>query len=756
MDGRYDPYIRAAGDDLESEDRFDNWEDLRGWLDAQPLRRIDKRVRRVSAAASPIELSFREWLRRKFGFAPPAVAGQIEPRGWESVVAHRQRLSLGLTTASTLGLLYVTYRVLDDQQMPMATLVIYMVIYAAMTFFLTSNFWKTMLGTLYVLQGPAGNPWHPSRTARDPDIGTKVAIVYPVYHEDVARVAAGMATTWESLANRHPEFARHFHMFLISDSRLPEYALAEEAAVHELSRSFPEARFYFRRRAINANAKLGNVEDFCRRWGSDYRYMLVMDADSVMDGDAVVALLRMMEGNDRIGILQTNPKPALRQSLFGRMQQFSARLFGSVFAYSLQVMYMGNASYIGHNALIRLQPFIEHCFLPNLSGPKPWGGKPMSHDIVESAMMARAGYEVWFLPEIEGSYEEVPANIVGFLIRERRWMQGNLQHLRFLFMPGLRSIHRETFLNGSLGYIAAPLWAIFLVLSTAWMLNFMANGLSALQDLAGLQVPMFFLMSSGLIFLFLPRLIALAVFIDRRYAWQYGGKAKLVISVLLETAFSIIFSPIIMISVTRFLWFWVKRKSISWGNQDRGDAPLPWRQCLQHFSWVSAIGLTALYLMQRGIGNIPPNLGLIMETMSDGWAKAEYLLYAYAPILLGFIGSIWIVRVTSLTFPAVRRARIFCIPEEIDTPAVLAAVITWQRKFEDAVPDPAQRSKVLQFVVSDPQFFVAHRPQTRIRRLVAARLLPKIRAGDLLTDEELLLALGERRCFELMHFEARH
>jgi membrane glycosyltransferase len=73
------------------------------------------------------------------------------------------------------------------------------------------------------------------------------------------------------------------------------------------------------------------------------------------------------------------------------MQQFAGRLYGSVFSYSLQAMLMGNASYIGHDAMIRLKPFIEHCMLPELSGTAPWGGKPLSHDIIESAMMAQAG-----------------------------------------------------------------------------------------------------------------------------------------------------------------------------------------------------------------------------------------------------------------------------------------------------------------------------------------------------------------------------
>ena len=710
-------------------------------------------LHRTPAAPSQLDLSVRQSLRRKFGLSrsKPARGWSARgwpPRGWERVVAHRQRLSLGLTAIATCVLLAGTWSVLDRQGMSAVTMTAYLAIYGAMNFFLMNSFWKTVLGIIYVLRGEDRNPWHPVHWARDPLPGTRVAILFPVFHEDVARVAAGMAATWESIERTAPGLAGRFDLFLISDSRLPEYAIAEEAAVYALRARLPGARVYYRRRTRNANAKLGNIEDFCRRWGGDYKYMLVMDADSVMDGEAVVSLLRMMEGNDRIGILQTNPKPVLRETLFGRMQQFSGRLYGSVFSYSLMVMYMGDASYIGHNAMVRVKPFMEHCFLPQLPGRKPWGGKPLSHDIVESAMMARAGYEVWFLPEIAGSFEEVPANILAFLVRERRWMQGNLQHLRFLFLPGLRSIHRETFLNGSLGYVAAPLWAMFLVLSTFWMVDFLGNGLAALGELSTLRLPMAYLMVSGLIFLFLPRIIALAIHLERKVARGFGGKAKLTASVVLESAFSLVFSPIIMLSVTRFLWLWVKRRGIVWGTQQRGDETLPWRDCLAHFTWISLIGLAALAALALGVSSIPQNLALIMETMSDGWARGDYLLYAFSPVLFAFIASVWIVRVTSKRFPAIERMRLFSIPEEADPPEVLERLRHWLAELQRAVPDPADREATIAFATADPRFIVQHQAQTRARGAVAERMLDKLQRGEALQDEELMLALNERRCFE--------
>ena len=755
MVSRFEPYVAGAGvsqDDVPHEAaRLRSWGDLHRWLDARRPHSVLRRMRRVPIITAKLDMSLRRSLREKFGLIELVPLEAFTPRGWEAVVAHRQRLSLALSVVSTVGLLVLTFFVLQNQQLPEMTRALYMVVYGAMTFFLASNFWKTMLGTLYMLRGAAGNPWHPSRAMSDPDPETRVAVLYPVYHEEVARVAAGIAATWESLARGHPALAQHFDNFLISDSQLPGYAVIEEAAVHELARAFPDGRFYYRRRQGNANAKLGNIEDFCRRWGDDYKYMLVMDADSIMDGDALVTLLRMMEGNDRLGILQSNPKPVLRENLFGRMHQFAARLYGTVFSYSLQVMNMGNATYIGHNAMIRLEPFINHCILPVLSGPRPWGGKPLSHDTVESAMMARAGYEVWFLPEIAGSFEEVPANILGFLARERRWMQGNLQHLRFVFLPGLRSIHRETFLNGSLGYIAAPLWAFFLVLSTYGMLHFLRFGMSGFGNLSSLRMPLAYLLVSALVFLFLPRIIAFAIHIGSDRAWQYGGKFKLTISVLLETVFSLVFSPIIMIFVTRFIWLWLRRKAISWDTQQRGDEPLPWSACLRAFGWVSPVGLVALASLTWSINLIPVNLSLIVEYMSGGWLRGEYLIYWLSPILFAFVGAAWIVRVTSLSFPALRKARLFCIPEEIAPPGVVAAVPVWQRQFEALLPNADDREAALKFAVSSRQFYIRHRAETRSRPRIAGYLLPKIENDEALSDRELLFGLSERSCFDLLH-----
>lgn len=81
--------------------------------------------------------------------------------------------------------------------------------------------------------------------------------------------------------------------------------------------------------------------------------------------------------------------------------------------------------------------------------------------------MGRAGFEIWFAHDWGGSYEESPPNILDELKRDRRWCQGNLQHLRLLFGDGIRWGHRAIMTMGVMTYASALLSAIFLVFSSA-------------------------------------------------------------------------------------------------------------------------------------------------------------------------------------------------------------------------------------------------------------------------------------------------
>lgn len=748
----FSTYLQEAEEDPEAVP-VRSWDQLDAWLDRTRAPELQPSPARLPIIPPNLRLRWKESLYQKLRSSrlDAENSGPSDAAGWESLVEHRRRIAFVCTTLTVVAILLLTSQTLRAEQMPWASARIYLAIYGLMTWFLASNFFKLTIGSWHALRGAASNPWHPAHTTVSPRPEARVAIIYPVYHEDVARVTAGMAATWASLVRDHPEMARHFDNFLLSDSRKVEYWIAEQAAVHHLRREFPDARFFYRRRGSNLNAKLGNTIDFCRRWGHHYEYMVVMDADSLMSGEALVSLLRMMEGNERIGILQTNPKPILRRSLFGRMHQFAARLYGSVFSYSLQSVHMGHSIYIGHNAMIRMKPFIQHCILPDLSGPTPWGGKPLSHDIIESALMARAGYEVWFLPEIEGSYEEIPANVLGFLIRERRWMQGNLQHFRFLFLGGLRATHRETFLTGAMGYVSAPLWAVFLVVSAYGMVHFLRSGALDASSLGSIEVPMIMLLISSIVFLFMPRILAVLANIESARARLYGGKVKMLASLGLETLFSFFFSPIMMVFITRFVWLWVKRRSISWGTQQRDDEALPWSACLEHFSWVSAVGLIAWYLIYVQTDAIGAVRSMAIETISGGWASPSDLLFWFFPILAGLSFSPFIARFTSRSFPVLERLGLFLIPEEVEPPNVVRDVGVWETWLRNVLPDPEDREATVGYAVSDPGFYVRHRAETRSRPHVAAWLLPKILTGVPLSERETLFAIGERDCFSALH-----
>ena len=127
-------------------------------------------------------------------------------------------------------------------------------------------------------------------------------------------------------------------------------------------------KIFYRRRRRRVKRKSGNLDDFCRRWGGDYKYMVVLDADSVMSGECLTSLVRLMEATPDAGIIQTAPRASGMDTLYARMQQFATRVYGPLFTAGLHFWQLGESHYWGHNAIIRMKPFIEHCALAPLPG----------------------------------------------------------------------------------------------------------------------------------------------------------------------------------------------------------------------------------------------------------------------------------------------------------------------------------------------------------------------------------------------------
>jgi len=656
-----------------------------------------------------------------------------------------------LTLVTVVGLLLLVDNILRDQALAPVWRVVYLSSYGLMSFFMIYNFYMILIGTWHVSQGIVGNPYHPLRERADPPKGEIMALLFPVYQEDVARVLAGLVATWDSIRTYRPDLALRVHAFLLSDSQCPAMVAHETMAVQRLKQERPDLPLFYRHRPININQKMGNLADFFRRYGRHYAYTLIMDADSIMDGEACIELWRAMVTHPRIGILQTNPRPVFRESFFGRMLQFSAHLYGSVFSYSLMVMQMGHAGYIGHNALIRTQAFMDHCILPKLPGSKPWGGKPLSHDFVEAAMMCRAGYEVWFVPELKGSYEEVPANIIAFLIRERRWMQGNLQHLRLLFINGLRWMHREIFINGAMGYITAPIWFVFLLVSAYTMVHFLSAAKLSIGSIRMLIVPMGLLLAASVVFLFLPRILAIFMHMRSHKAPMYGGRIKLIWSVLFDTALSFFYTPLLMVMISYFLWAWIKRRTVLWGQQQRDDRAVSWKDAWKSFRGVMILGIAgwaALLTLVRGAIQSPH--AILLESITDGWMQPSSMLMWYAPILSGWTLSVFLVQWTSRTFPTINRLHWFAIPEEVNPPKLLQEVRALEQRFRSwwQIPDtdnPREYLPAFARIYKAQQENIGELPHRHAKTELYRRLRDKAMAEGKLSQREWILLMGSRQ-----------
>ena len=460
-------------------------------------------------------------------------------------------------------------------------------------------FWNAAIGFVLDLAGRDPLTLAAARKSVEeaPGIQSQTALVMPARNEDPETVFGGLAATLRSLQRTGQ--AGLFDLYLLSDSTDPETIRAEEEEWGRLvaGASRPEGLRY-RRRASNAGRKPGNIADFCKRWGHLYEFMIVLDADSVMTGKAIVELVAIMEANPAAALVQTVPVPARQETLFGRVLQFAAALHAPLQAAGQSFWHGDAGNYWGHNAILRLRPFIEHGRLPVLPGRPPLGGAVLSHDFVEAALLRRAGWDCYLVPTIRGSHEELPGNIPDFATRDRRWMQGSLQHLRLLGMRGLHPLSRLHFLLGAMGHLASVLWLFMLLAATGYVALAEAGRGGALTrpdplvstwtgSLAGPPVS---LLAVTAVLLFLPKVLALAVALLRARE-RHGGSLRLGASWLLEVLFSVILAPLMMLYHTRFIGCILLGRDIRWDGRTRGGGELAWRRAAREAWWITGAGV---------------------------------------------------------------------------------------------------------------------------------------------------------------------
>ncbi|WP_434617777.1 glucans biosynthesis glucosyltransferase MdoH [Tabrizicola sp. M-4] len=463
-----------------------------------------------------------------------------------------------------------------------------------------STFWLAW-GAFTALMGLTTRPPRPA--AATGPLRAMTAILVPVYNEDPVATFARIAAMDASL--RATGQGDRFHFAILSDTRNDEVAARERIwFLRLLADTHGEGRIFYRRRTSNKGRKAGNIEDFIKRAGAAYTYAIILDADSLMEGETMVEMVRRMEAAPDLGLLQTLPTVIRAKSRFGRIMQFSAAFYSPVFARGLAMMQGRTGPFWGHNAIVRVSAFAESCGLPELSGKPPFGGHILSHDYVEAALLARAGWTVRVDDDLSGSYEEAPENIIDHAKRDRRWCQGNLQHSRLIFAPGLKPWSRFVFLQGILAYIAPGFWLAFLAASIAapifappinyfpieyW--PFPVLPVSQVSKALGLAIGI-----GGL--LFLPKLLILLDATLRRRARAFGGGLRALQSTLAELLFSSLTAPIFLMYQTRSVLQVLRGADGGWPAQTRGDGTLSFRDAWAASHWIVTTGGLVLVMAQ--------------------------------------------------------------------------------------------------------------------------------------------------------------
>src|SRR6218665_3512232 len=404
-------------------------------------------------------------------------AAAAAPEAWQQA-ASRRRMALMLIVLVTTALATTLFARMQPDYDSLLLEVGQLSLFSLLSAWIVSGFGTALMGFLVVLRGDK----HAlsAKEVRDHAMPTGAeeltSIIMPIFNEGVATLFAGLRATCESvLATGH---GRAFAVFVLSDSNDPEKRRAERAAWEDLravlaaeGQGAPGIEVYYRLRTRRTHRKAGNVADFCRRWGKDYKYMVVLDADSVMSGDCLTSMVKLMQAHPRAGIIQTATQSIGHQTLHARAQQFASRMTGRLFTRGMQYWQLGESHYWGHNAIIRVKPFMEHCALAPIKGKGGLSGGIMSHDFVEAALMRRAGFHVWLVSDLVGSYEQQPPDLLSELQRDRRWCQGNLQNARLMAEPGIAGVHRAMFITGTMSYLSAPLWLAFMTLGTTLWLS---------------------------------------------------------------------------------------------------------------------------------------------------------------------------------------------------------------------------------------------------------------------------------------------
>ncbi|MCA1771352.1 MAG: glucans biosynthesis glucosyltransferase MdoH [Halomonas sp.] len=497
---------------------------------------------------------------------------------------------------------------------------------------------------------------------------SRTALVMPIYAEPPIPTFAGLEATCRSLLQHSLDdkdedetthrLNEHFDVFILSDTQDVAQAQVEEAHVAALQQRFAgELAIHYRRRPNNRGRKAGNIAEFCRRWGKHYDFMVVLDADSLMSGATLLRMVQRMQRQPGIGLIQTVPIPVGQKTLFGRFTQFASALYSPMLAAGQSFWQGDTANYWGHNAIIRTRAFMEHAGLPTLPGKPPLGGELLSHDFVEAALLKRGGWQVLldttmttavsrhdpYVSASHNSFEAMPSNLLDFAKRDRRWLQGNLQHLRLLSGSGLHPLSRLHFFYGAFAYLSSLVW-LGLLICTSILVTYHVLG-----NVTGRPLPQPLsvgLLSITLCMLLAPKLLGLLLAF-----WQtphaFGGRLRLLVSTCLEILFAALIAPLMMAWHSLFIINVLLGRAIEWQTQPRGERSLSWRETWQHTGWMTLSGLLWAGIM---VAFSPTAFGWLTPAWLGLVGAAPLVKYSSSATWGGVISQLGLLKTPSSTF----------------------------------------------------------------------------------------------------------
>jgi membrane glycosyltransferase len=463
----------------------------------------------------------------------------------------------------------------------------------------------------------------------------QTAVIMPIYNEAPSRVFGSVAAMIEEV--RATGLIQHFDFFFLSDTTDADIWIAEERAFVTLRQELPDdVRLFYRHRLKNTARKAGNIADFVIRWGGAYEHMLVLDADSLMTGESIVGLAQAMEGDLDAGIIQTLPLIINRNTLFARLQQFAARIYGPVIAEGLRLWMARDGNYWGHNAIIRTKAFADYCAMPELKGKPPFGGHILSHDFVEAALIRRAGYAVYMVPGLVGSYEESPPSLIDLAARDRRWCQGNLQHTRIIGAKGFHWATRQHFATGIMSYLASPLWLFQLIVGITIVLQskfirpeYFTSEFSLFPAWPRFDAERSLaLFAATMLILLAPKIFGLFLYLvngpDRRAC---GGGIRLTISFIVEVIMSALLAPVMMLIQSGAVFQILAGRDTGWNPQRRDDGSIPLGDIIRRHRSHVALGLitgVSAFLIATSLfaWMSPTILGLLLA-IQISWASGQ-------------------------------------------------------------------------------------------------------------------------------------